>query len=62
MKYDFQPGAEFAWLALAAASGGLSVAIAQAAGADATLTGAIGVFVTAAFRAVLGFFIPQPSE
>ena len=60
MNYDFKPGAEAAWLGLAVAAGGLAVAISNALGADAALTGAIGVFVTASIRAVLGFFIPQP--
>ena len=60
MDYNWKPGAEAAWLGLAAASGLLTVAIANEVGASAELTGALGVFVTAAFRAVLGFFIPQP--
>lgn len=51
--YEVKAVAETSWGAWQAATGGLSVAIAVAAGADAALAGAIGVFVTATSRGVL---------
>ena len=58
-SYETNVRAEAGWLGVSAALGTLGAALANSLGADAQLSGAVAVVVTAVSRAAIGALLPS---